>query len=52
MKTPIRAEVPAVKLKCKENLGEGAPEMQDMCMGQMISLSLGTFPEVWGVAVT
>lgn len=50
--TPIQTKVHAVKLKRKENLGEGAPEMQDSAMGQMISLLLGMFPKVWGVTVT
>lgn len=52
METPIQTKVHAVKLKRKENLGEGAPEMQDSATGQMISLLLGMFPKVWGVTVT
>ena len=50
--TPTQGRTYAFKLNLWKSLQEGAAGRPDACMGQMASLSLGAFPEAWGVAGT
>lgn len=50
--TPTQGRTYAFKLNLWKSLREGAAGRPDACMGQMASLSLGAFPEAWGVAGT